>query len=171
MNKSHAAHVVKPKRADRLQSTKCQPRATRPQAPFQGPPHGLVFYLDDGVNGTTIPQTQQTQHAHIMRVHLAGCCKGQAQQHEINLGRAPRAYVVNQWFQQHFFCAQRGPPVQVSAPPGGGSFLGSILTYLFKSSKIYQHLIFHPRKMELVQKREFSEKTSKTRTSANYKFK
>ena len=94
----------------RLQSKKCQPRATRPQVPFQGPPHGLVFYLDDGVNGTTIPQTQQTQHAHIMRVHLAGCCKGQAQQHEINLGRAPRAYVVNQWFQQHFFCAQRGPP-------------------------------------------------------------
>ena len=71
---------------------KCQPRATRPQVPFQGPPHGLVFHPDYGVNGTTNPQTQQIHHAHIIRVHLAGCCKGQAQQHEINLGRAPRAY-------------------------------------------------------------------------------
>ena len=59
-----------------------EPRATRPQVPFQGPPRGLVFSPDNGVNGTTIPQTLQTQHAHIMRVHLAGCCKGQAQQYE-----------------------------------------------------------------------------------------
>ena len=110
MNKSHAAHVVKPKRADRLQSTKCQPRATRPQVPFQGPSHGLVFYLDDGVNGTTIPQTQQTQHAHIMRVHLAGCCKGQAQQHEINLGRAPRAYVVKPMVSATLFLCATWPP-------------------------------------------------------------
>ena len=51
------------------------------------------------------------------------------------------------------------------------SFLGSILTYLFKSSKIYQHLIFHPRKMELVKKARIFRKMSKTRTSANYKFK
>ena len=51
------------------------------------------------------------------------------------------------------------------------SFLGSILTYLFKSSKFYQHLIFHPRKMELVKKARIFRKTSKTGTSANYKFK
>ena len=98
------------KRAERLQSKKCQPRATRPQAPFQGPPHGLVFCPDYGVNGTTNPQTQQTQHAHIMRVHLAGCYKGQAQQTRDQSRSCPKSLSRRVSKRRPNHCAQRDPP-------------------------------------------------------------
>ena len=79
-------------------SKKCQPRAPRPHVPFQGPPHGLVFYLDYCVSRTTNPQMQQTQHAHTHDTHTrhthkthSGHTRAHAHTHHARTRYAPRA--------------------------------------------------------------------------------